>query len=52
LARLAVLLAIVVSLAVGFTSCGTKTAPQNFTFSVTANSGSLSHSLTPQLTVE
>jgi hypothetical protein len=43
---------IVVALAVGFTGCGAKTASQNFSFSVTAASGSLSHSLTPGLTVE
>jgi hypothetical protein len=52
LARLMVLLVIVVALAVGFTGCGAKTSPQSFTFSVTAASGSLSHSLTPGLTVE
>jgi Big-like domain-containing protein len=52
LARLMVLLVIVVALAVGFTGCGAKTSPQNFTFSVTAASGTLSHSLTPGLTVE
>jgi hypothetical protein len=52
LARLAALLVIVAALAEGFTGCGTKTSPQNFSFSVTASSGSLSHSLTPQLTVD
>jgi hypothetical protein len=52
LARLMVLLAIGAALAVGFTSCGAKTSPQNFSFSVTAASGTLSHSLTPGLTVE
>jgi hypothetical protein len=52
LARLVVLLMIGATLAVGFTGCGTKTSPQNFSFSVTATSGSLSHSLTPGLTVE
>ena len=52
LAQLMVLLAIVAALAVGFTGCGVKTTPQNFSFSVTAASGTLSHSLTPGLTVE
>jgi Bacterial Ig-like domain (group 3) len=52
LARLMVLLGIGAALAVGFTGCGAKTSPQSFTFSVTAASGSLSHSLTPSLTVE
>lgn len=52
LIHLAVLLAIVATLAVGFTGCGTKTSSQKFSFSVTAASGSLSHSLTPGLTVE
>jgi hypothetical protein len=40
------------ALAVGFMGCGVKITPQNFSFSVTATSGSLSHSLTPQLTVD
>jgi hypothetical protein len=52
LARLAVLFAIGAALAVGFTGCGAKTSPQNFSFTITAASGSLSHSLTPGLTVE
>jgi hypothetical protein len=52
LARLMVLLVICATIAVGFMGCGTKTTPQNFTFSVTAASGTLSHSLTPGLTVE
>jgi hypothetical protein len=52
LARLMVLLVIGAALAVGFTGCGAKTSPQSFTFSVTAASGSLSHSLAPGLTVE
>jgi hypothetical protein len=52
LARLMVLLAIGAALAVGFMGCGAKINPQNFTFSVTAASGTLSHSLTPGLTVE
>ncbi len=49
---LAALLAIGGALVVGFSGCGTKTASQNFSFSVTAASGGLSHSLTPGLTVE
>ena len=52
LARLMVLLVICATIAVGFMGCGTKTTPQNFSFSVTAVSGALSHSLTPGLTVE
>ncbi|HKN20231.1 MAG TPA: Ig-like domain repeat protein [Terracidiphilus sp.] len=52
LARLTVLLVICAAVAVGFMGCGAKTAPQNFSFSVTAASGTLSHSLTPGLTVE
>jgi hypothetical protein len=52
LARLMVLLVIGAALAVGFTGCGVKTSAQSFTFSVTAASGTLSHSLTPGLTVE
>ena len=52
LARLMVLLVICATIAVGFMGCGTKTTPQNFSFSVTATSGALSHSLTPGLTVE
>jgi len=52
LARLMVLLVIGAALAVGFTGCGAKTSPQSFTFSVNAASGTLSHSLTPGLTVE
>jgi len=52
LVRLVVLLIMGAALAVGFTGCGAKTSPQNFSFSVTAASGTLSHSLTPGLTVE
>ena len=52
LARLMVLLVIGAALAVGFTGCGAKASPQSFSFSVTAVSGTLSHSLTPGLTVE
>ena len=52
LARLTALLVICAAVAVGFMGCGAKTAPQSFSFSVTAASGTLSHSLTPGLTVE
>jgi hypothetical protein len=52
LARLAVLVVISAALATGFTGCGGKFAPQTSSFTVTAASGSLSHSLTPQLTVQ
>ncbi len=52
LVRLVVLLAFGAALAVGFTGCGAKTSSQKFSFSVTAASGALSHSLTPGLTVE
>jgi hypothetical protein len=52
LAGLVVLLVICATIAVGFMGCGTKTTPQGFSFSVTAASGALSHSLTPGLTVE
>jgi len=52
LARLAVLFVIGAALAVGFTGCGATTSPQSFSFTITAASGSLSHSLTPGLTVE
>jgi len=52
LVLLAALLAIGGALVVGLTGCGTKTASQSFSFSVTAASGGLSHSLTPGLTVE
>jgi hypothetical protein len=52
LARLAVLFAIGAALAAGFTGCDAKTSPQSFSFTITAASGSLSHSLTPGLTVE
>lgn len=52
LARLAVLLAMGAALAAAFTGCGVKTSPENFSFTVTATSGALSHSLTPGLTVD
>jgi hypothetical protein len=47
-----VLFVIGAALAVGFTGCGATTSPQSFSFTITAASGSLSHSLTPGLTVE
>jgi len=41
------------ALAAGFTGCGgAKLSSQNFSFTVTAASGSLSHSVAPQLTVQ
>jgi hypothetical protein len=53
LARLAVLALISAFIAVGFTACGgSKFSPQNLSFTVTAASGSLSHSVTAQLTVQ
>jgi hypothetical protein len=52
LVRLMVLLVIGAGVAVGFSGCGAKTSPQSFSFSVTAASGTLSHSLSPGLTVE
>jgi hypothetical protein len=52
LVRLMVLLVIGAAVAVGFSGCGAKTSPQSFSFSVTAASGTLSHSLSPGLTVE
>ncbi len=52
LVRLVVFAVIGAALTVGFTGCGVKTVPQKFSFSVTAASGALSHSLTAGLTVE
>ncbi len=53
LARLAVLAVTGAVLALGFTGCGSsKFTPQNLSFTVTAASGSLSHSVTAQLTVQ
>jgi len=53
LARLAVLAAIGAALALGFTGCGgAKLSPQNLSFTVSAASGSLSHSVTAQVTVK
>jgi hypothetical protein len=52
LARLAVLLVAFAALAVGMTGCGGNPAPQSFSFTVTAASGSLSHSVTARVTVK
>ena len=52
LLRLAVVAAVSAGLAAGFMGCGSaKFSPQNHSFTVTAASGSLSHSVTAQLTV-
>jgi hypothetical protein len=53
LAKLAIVVVATAALALGFTGCGGATfAAQSFSFTVTAASGSLSHSVTPQLTVQ
>ncbi len=52
LSRLAMLVALSAALAMGFTGCGANLSPQNLSFTVTAASGSLSHSVTAQLTVK
>lgn len=53
LVRLAVLAVVSAALAIGFMGCGSaKFSPQNHSFTVTAASGSLSHSVTAQLTVK
>jgi hypothetical protein len=53
LARLAILAVIGAALALGFTACGSaKFSPQNLSFTVKAASGSLSHSVTAQVTVQ
>jgi hypothetical protein len=53
LLRMIVLLAAGAALAMGLTSCGgAKLSSQSFNFTVTAQSGALSHSVTPQLTVQ
>jgi hypothetical protein len=53
LVRMAMLLVAGAVLVVGMTDCGGgKLAPNSFTFTVTAASGSLSHSVTAQLTVK
>jgi len=55
-ARLAKLVMVIVAgaaLAAGLSGCGgAKLSPQSFSFTVTAASGSLTHSVTPQLTVQ
>jgi hypothetical protein len=50
--RLAVLVALSAALALGFTGCGAKLSSENLSFTVTASSGSLSHSVTAHLTVK
>jgi hypothetical protein len=52
LSRLAMLVALSAALALGLTGCGAKLSPQNLSFTVTAASGSLTHSVTAQLTVK
>ena len=53
LMRLAALAAIGAALALGLTGCGgAKLSPQNLSFTVTAASGSLTHSVTAQLTIK
>lgn len=53
LTKLAVLVVISAGLAMGFTGCGSpKFSSENFSFTVTAASGSLSHSVTAKLTVQ
>jgi hypothetical protein len=51
LVRCVLLLALAAGMAAGFTGCG-NLGSHNFSFTVTGASGDLSHSLTPQLTVE
>jgi hypothetical protein len=52
LARLVVLVVASALLAVGLTGCGAHLSSESFSFTVTAASGSLSHSVAPQLTVQ
>ncbi len=52
LSRLAVLLAALAALAAGLTNCGSNFTSQSFSFTVTAASGSLSHSVTAQVVVK
>jgi hypothetical protein len=52
LARLSMLVIAGALLAVGLTGCGAILSSQSFSFTVTAASGSLSHSVAPQLTVQ
>jgi len=52
IALLSLLLVLGAALAAGITGCGGILSQQSFTFTVTANSGSLAHSVTAQLTVK
>jgi len=52
LAKLTMLVLAGAILAVGLTGCGASLSSQSFSFTVTAASGSLSHSVAPQLTVQ
>ena len=53
LSRLAMLVLLSALLAAGFTGCGgASLSPQNFLFTVNATSGSLTHSVGAQLTVQ
>ena len=53
LMRLMMLVVVTATLALGFSGCsGATLIPQVFSFTVTATSGSLSHSVTPELTVQ
>ena len=47
-----VLAALSATLALGILGCGAKLSSENFSFNVTATSGSLSHSVTAHLTVK
>jgi hypothetical protein len=53
LAKLVIVTVASAALAAGLNGCGgANFSPQNFSFTVTAASGSLTHSVTPQLTVQ
>jgi hypothetical protein len=52
LTGLMVLAALSAALALGIMGCGAKLSSENFSFNVTATSGSLSHSVTAHLTVK
>jgi hypothetical protein len=52
LIKLGVVLVLGAACAAGFSGCGGKLGSQSFSFTVTANSGSLTHSVTAQLTVK
>jgi hypothetical protein len=52
LIKLVALLVLTAAMAAGFSGCGGKLSSQSFSFTVTANSGSLAHSVTAQLTVK